>query len=141
MLTHRRFTVIIDNITYIVHVYSMHINCIEMQLTWGGLLKPGIGWDWQGSDGTRSRVLAFGTFGSRIPGFLHTLKQLYKTSYGNTHPVAFVYSQTQKVRSMTAITTKPFVKASPGQSRVPGFSSPRLHVVNRYKKKKLQLNK
>ena len=34
-----------------------------------GLLKPGIGWDWMGSDGTRSRVLAFGTFGSRVPGF------------------------------------------------------------------------
>ena len=34
-----------------------------------GVLKPGIGWDWMGSDGTRSRVLAFGTFGSRVPGF------------------------------------------------------------------------
>ena len=34
----------------------------------GGLLKPEIGWDWLGSDGTRSRVLAFGTFGSRVPG-------------------------------------------------------------------------
>ena len=31
-----------------------------------GLLKPGIGWDWQGSAGTRSRVLAFGTVGSRV---------------------------------------------------------------------------
>ena len=35
----------------------------------GGLLKPGIGWDWMESDGTRSRVLAFGTFESRVPGF------------------------------------------------------------------------
>jgi len=34
-----------------------------------GLLKPGIGWDWPGSAGTRSRVLAFGTVGSRVPGF------------------------------------------------------------------------
>ena len=34
-----------------------------------GLLNPGIGWDWMGSVGTRSRVLAFGTFGSRVPGF------------------------------------------------------------------------
>jgi len=34
-----------------------------------GLLKPGIGWDWPGSAGTRSRGLAFGTFGSRVPGF------------------------------------------------------------------------
>jgi len=34
-----------------------------------GLLKPGIGWDWMGSDGTWSRVLAFGTFGSRVPDF------------------------------------------------------------------------
>jgi len=32
-----------------------------------GLLKPGIGWDWPGSAGTRSRVLAFGTIGSRVP--------------------------------------------------------------------------
>ena len=35
----------------------------------GGLLKPGIGWDWPGSAGTRSRVLAFGTIGSRVPDF------------------------------------------------------------------------
>jgi len=34
-----------------------------------GLLKPGIGRDWMGSDGTQSRVLAFGTFGSRVRGF------------------------------------------------------------------------
>jgi len=33
------------------------------------LLKIGIGWDWPGSAGTQSRVLAFGTFGSRVPGF------------------------------------------------------------------------
>ena len=34
-----------------------------------GATKPEIGWDLMGSDGTRSRVLAFGTFGSRVPGF------------------------------------------------------------------------
>ena len=33
------------------------------------LLKPEIGWDWPGSAGTRSRVLAFGTIGSWVPGF------------------------------------------------------------------------
>jgi len=42
---------------------------IDGPVTSWGLLKPGIGWDWMGSDGTLSRVLAFGTFGSRVPGF------------------------------------------------------------------------
>ena len=44
----------------------MIINSLDISR---GLLKPGIGWDWPGSDGTRSRVLAFGIFGSRVPGF------------------------------------------------------------------------
>jgi len=68
----------------------------------------------------------------------------YKTSYGNTHPVAFVYSQRQKIRSMTAITTKPFVMASPGRSRVPGpgswvpgFSSPRFEINQLWYRQKL----
>ena len=34
-----------------------------------GLLKHGIRWDWSGSARTRSRISAFGTFGSRVPGF------------------------------------------------------------------------
>ena len=41
---------------------------MECSRNWG-LLKPGIGWDWPGSTGTRSRVLAFGTVGSGVPGF------------------------------------------------------------------------
>ena len=51
---------------------------------------------------------------------VNSLKQVYKTIYRNTHPFAFVYSQRQKIRSMTAITTKPYAMASPIRSRVPG---------------------
>ena len=57
---------------------------------------------------------------------VNTLKQVYKTIYSNTHPFAFVYSQGQKIRSMTAITTKPYAMASPIRSRVLCFSSPHL---------------
>ena len=43
--------------------------CYRKQTYFRGLLKSGIGWDWPGSAGSRFRVLAFGTFGSRVPGF------------------------------------------------------------------------
>ena len=52
------------------------------------------------------------------------LKQVYKTIYSNTHPFAFVYSQRQKIRSMTAITTNkshmPWPVPSDPGSRDPG---------------------
>ena len=54
---------------------------------------------------------------------VNPLKQVYKTSYNNTHSVAFVYSQRQEIRSMTAIRTQQCAMASPGRSRVPGPES------------------
>ena len=48
---------------------------------------------------------------------VNTLKQVYNSIYSNTHPFVFVYTQRQKIRSMTAITTKPCAMASP-RSRV-----------------------
>jgi len=54
---------------------------------------------------------------------VNTLKQVYKTIYSNTHPFAFVYCQRQKIRSMTAITTKSYAMASPIRSQVPGPGS------------------
>ena len=50
---------------------------------------------------------------------VNPLKKVFKTSYNNTHPVAFVYSQRQEIRSMTAIRTQQCAMTSPGRSRVP----------------------
>ena len=49
-------------------VNTIYQTLLFCNITWG-LLKPGIGWDRPGTAGTRFRVLAFGTFGSRVPGF------------------------------------------------------------------------
>jgi len=81
-----------------------------------GTTKTGIRWDWPGSPGTRSRVLAFGTIGSRVPIF----DVIAVTGIICFLPLAINHSDAMVIGSRS-------VPSDPG-SRIPGLEAPVISI-------------